>query len=52
MVLEILSTLKSLQYSGDHKNFTFDKYCTAHVDQHNCHVTLSKWNVKPLEESM
>jgi hypothetical protein len=36
MVSEILLTLKSLHYSGDCKNFTFDKYCTAHVDQHNC----------------
>jgi hypothetical protein len=30
----------------------FDKYCTAHVDQHNCHAALAKWNVVPLEESM
>jgi hypothetical protein len=52
MVSEILLTLKSLHYSGDRRNFTFDKYCTAHVDQHNCHATLSKWNVKPLEETM
>jgi hypothetical protein len=28
----------------------FDKYCTAHVDQHNRHAALAKWNVKPLEE--
>jgi hypothetical protein len=52
MVADILSTLKSLHYSGDQRNFTFDKYCTAHVDQHNCHATLAKWNVKPLEETM
>jgi hypothetical protein len=52
MVSEILSTLKSLHYSGDCKNFTFDKYCTAHVDQHNRHSALSEWNVKPLEETM
>jgi hypothetical protein len=52
MVLEILLTLRSLHYSGDHKNFMFDKYCTAHVDQHNRHAALSKWNVKPLEETM
>jgi hypothetical protein len=30
----------------------FDKYCTAHVDQHNCHAALAEWNVKPLEETM
>jgi hypothetical protein len=52
MVSKILSTFKSLYYSGDCKNFTFDKYCTAHVDQHNRHAALSKWNVKPLEKSM
>jgi hypothetical protein len=52
MVADILSTLKSLHYSGDRRNFTFDKYCTAHEDQHNRHAPLAKWNVKPLEESM
>ncbi len=52
IVADILSTLKSLHYSGDQRNFTFDKYCTAHVDQHNCHAALAKWNVKPLEETM
>jgi hypothetical protein len=50
MVADILSTLKSLHYSGDQRNFMFDKYCTAHVDQHNCHAALAEWNVKPLEE--
>ncbi len=52
MVADILSTLKSLHYSGDQRNFTFEKYCTAHVDQHNCHAALAEWNVKPLEETM
>ncbi len=52
MVADILSTLKSLHYSGDQRNFTFDKYCTAHVDQHNRHAALAEWNAKPLEESM
>jgi hypothetical protein len=52
MVADILSTLKSLHYSGDRRNFTFDKYCTAHVDQHNPHAALAEWNVKPLEETM
>jgi hypothetical protein len=45
MVSEIFLPLKSLHYSGDRKNFKFDKYCTAHVDQHNCDAALSKWNV-------
>jgi hypothetical protein len=52
MVSDILLTLKSLHYSGDQRNFTFDKYCTAHVDQHNIHAALAKWNVKSLEETM
>jgi hypothetical protein len=52
MIADILSTLKSLHYSGDQRNFTFDKYCTAHVDQHSCHATLAEWNVKPLKETM
>jgi hypothetical protein len=52
MVADILTTLKSLHYSGDQRNFTFDKYCTAHVDQHNPHAALAEWNVKPLEETM
>ena len=52
MVADVLSTLKALHYGGDRRNFTFDKYCTAHVDQHNHHAALAKWNVAPLEESM
>ena len=32
---DIISTLKTLFYSGDRKNYNFDKYCTAHVEQHN-----------------
>ncbi len=52
MVADILSSLKNLHYSGDRRNFTFDKYCTAHVDQHNHHAALAEWNVKPLEETM
>ncbi len=52
MVADIFLPLKALQYSGDRRNFIFDKYCTAHVDQHNHHAALAKWNVPPLEESM
>ncbi len=52
MVTDILSTLKALHYGGDQRNFTFDKFCTAHVDQHNRHAALAKWNVPPLEETM
>ncbi len=42
MVADVLLTLKNLHYSGDQRNFRFDKYCTAHVDQHNCHAALAK----------
>jgi hypothetical protein len=52
MVADILSTLKALHYGGDWRNFTFDKFCTAHVDQHNRHAALAEWNVPPLEETM
>jgi hypothetical protein len=52
MVSEICLTLKSLHTSGECKNFTFDKYCTAHVDQHNCHAALSEWNVASPEETL
>jgi hypothetical protein len=52
MVADVILTLKALHYSGDWRNFTFDKYCTAHVNQHNRHAALAKWNVAPLEESM
>jgi hypothetical protein len=52
MVSNILSTLKSLHYSGDRKNFNFVKYCTAHVEQHNHHAALAKYGVPPLEETM
>jgi hypothetical protein len=52
MVADVLLTLKALHYSGDCKNFTFDKYCTAHIDQHNPHAALAKYHVPSLEESM
>jgi hypothetical protein len=50
MVANVLSTLKALHYSGDRRNFTFDKYCTAHVDQHNQHAALAEYDVAPLDE--
>jgi hypothetical protein len=49
---DILSTLKSLHYSGDRKNFIFYKYCTTYIEQHNCHASLLEYNVPPLEETM
>jgi hypothetical protein len=35
MHTDIISTLKTLFYSGDRKNYTFNKYCTVLVEQHN-----------------
>jgi hypothetical protein len=52
MCLDILPTLKSLHYSGNHKNFNFDKYCTAHVEQHNCNAALAKYGMTLLEDTM
>ncbi len=52
MVSDILLTLKSLHYSSDRKNFNFDKYCTAHVEQHNHHAALAEYGVAPLENTM
>ncbi len=52
MVANVLSTLKALHYSGDRKNFTFDKFCTAHVDQHNHYAALAEYDMLPLQESM
>ena len=50
MANAILTALKNLHYSGDRANFTFDKYCTAHVEQHNQHAALQEYGIKPLEE--
>jgi hypothetical protein len=52
MVNDILSSLKSKIYQGDRKNFNFDKYCLAHVAEHNRHASLTEYDVAPLEESM
>ncbi len=48
----ILLTLESLHYSGNCKNVNFDKYCTAHVEQHTCHATLAEYGMTPFKESM
>ena len=32
---DIIATLKNLFYSGDHMNYNFNRYCTAHMEQHN-----------------
>jgi hypothetical protein len=52
MYNNILTSLKAMYYNSDRKNFTSDKYCTAHVEQHNRHTSLADYNVTPLKESM
>jgi hypothetical protein len=52
MVNDILSSLKPKIYQGDRKNFNFDKYCLAHVAEHNRHTSLVEYDNAPLEESM
>ena len=52
MVINILLSLKSKICQGDHNNFNFDKYCLAHVEQHNSHASLVEYGVAALEESM
>jgi hypothetical protein len=48
----IISTLKTLFYSSDRKNYTFNKYCTAHVEQPNRLTALLEFGVKGLDEAM
>jgi hypothetical protein len=50
MASDILTTLKTLHYSGDRTNFTFNKYCTAHVELHNRHAALMEYGMQALEE--
>ena len=52
MYNNIITSLKAMYYNSDRKNFTSDKYCTAHVEQHNRHTSLADYNVTPLKESM
>ncbi len=52
MQSDIILTLKTLYYSGDCKNYNFDKYCTAQVEQHNRLTALLKFGVQDLDEVM
>ncbi len=49
---DIILTLKTLFYSGDCKNYKFDKYCTAHVEQHNRLTALLEFGVQDINEAM
>ena len=52
MYAEIIGTLKLMWYKGDLKNYNFDKYCTAHVEQHNRLAALQEYGVQGLDEAM
>jgi hypothetical protein len=49
---DIMAILKTLFYRGDRKNYNFDKYCTAHVEQHNRLSPLLEYRVQGIDESM
>ncbi len=48
----IITTLQNLFYSEDRKNCNFDKYCTAHVEQHNLHAGLVEFGTSELRDKM
>ena len=52
MQSNIILTLKTLFYSGDRKNYTLDKYCTAHVEQCNQLNALLEFGVQGLDKAM
>ncbi len=51
MTTGILSTLRSLTYTGDSKNFNFEKYVTNHVEQHNLSASLIEYRGAAIDES-
>jgi hypothetical protein len=48
----ILLTLRGLTYTGDSKNFNFDKYVTNHVQQHNLAISLIDYGGTELDERL
>ena len=52
MHTDIILTLKTLFYSVDHKKYSFNKYCNAHVEQHNQLTTFLEFGVKGLDKAM
>jgi hypothetical protein len=48
----IISTHKTLFYSGNRKNYIFDKYCTAYVEQHNRLTALLELGVQDINKAM
>jgi hypothetical protein len=49
---KVNTMVNNILYQGDRKNFNFDKYCLAHVAEHNRHASLLEYDIAPLEESM
>jgi len=52
MFHSILTTLQNLHYAEDRKNYNFDKYCIAHVEQHNLHAGLVEFGISELQDKM
>jgi hypothetical protein len=48
----ILTTLRGLTYTGDSKNYNFDKYVTNHVQQHNLATSLIDYGATELDEHL
>ena len=48
----ILLMLQGLNYTGDSKNFNFDKYVTNNVQQHNLAVSLINYGGTELDEHL
>ena len=51
MATTVLSNLRNLTYTGDTKNYNFDKYVTNHVQQHNLAHSLVKYGAAPIAEN-
>ena len=52
MFSSIITTLQNLYYTEDSKNYNFDKYCTAHVEQHNRLAAIQEYGVQGIDENM
>jgi hypothetical protein len=48
----ILLTLQGLTYTGDSKNYNFDKYVTNHVQQHNLAMSLIDYGGTGLDNNL
>ena len=48
----IMTKLQSLRYDGERRGFTFDKYCSLHVQGHVDHDDLQQYRVMPLSDAL